>query len=100
MHDSGNLGYVRLSCRVSARIKHQAEEAAALLGQSITDFTESALSAKAEAVLESHARISLSERDFKLFIDAISNPEQPTAALKNAVRDYREQGPEGVKHRP
>ena len=34
---------VRLSCRVSPRIKRQVEEAATYLGQSITDFTEVAL---------------------------------------------------------
>jgi uncharacterized protein (DUF1778 family) len=81
--------YARLSCRVSARIKHQAEEAAALLGQSITDFTESALADKAQAVLERHERITLSDRDFSLFVAAIEQPEQPTEALKTAMADYR-----------
>jgi uncharacterized protein (DUF1778 family) len=38
-----NKSYERLSCRVNVRIKHQAEEAACILGQSMTDFTEADL---------------------------------------------------------
>jgi uncharacterized protein (DUF1778 family) len=81
-------GYARLSCRVSVRIKHRAEEAAALLGQSITDFTESALADKAQAVLERHERITLSDRDFDRFVAAIEEPAPPTQALKSAMADY------------
>ena len=81
--------YARLSCRVSVRIKHQAEEAAALLGQSITDFTESALADKAQAVLERHERISLSDRDFARFVAAIEKPDQPTEALRAAMADFQ-----------
>ena len=90
MHtETTDSGYARLSCRVSVRIKHQAEEAAALLGQSITDFTESALADKAQAVLERHERITLSDRDFARFVAAIENPAPPTEALKKAMADYR-----------
>ena len=90
MHtETTESGYARLSCRVSVRIKHQAEEAAALIGQSITAFTESALADKAQAVLERHERISLSDRDFARFVAAIEQPDQPTEALKAAVTDYR-----------
>lgn len=89
--ETQQTGYARLSCRVSARIKRQAEEAAALLGQSITDFTESALADKAQAVLEKHERISMSDRDFARFVAAIEQPEPPTDALKAAVAEYRRQ---------
>jgi Uncharacterized protein conserved in bacteria len=80
--------YARLSCRVSKRIKNQAEKAAALLGQSITDFTESALAEKAEATLERHERIMLSDRDFARFVALLENPPAPTQDLKDAVADY------------
>jgi uncharacterized protein (DUF1778 family) len=82
-------GYARLSCRVNKRIKHQAEKAASLLGQSITDFTESALAEKAEAVLERHERITLSERDFEHFVALIENPAPPTQALLEAAAEYQ-----------
>ena len=87
---TSDSGYARLNCRVSARIKHQAEEAAALLGQSITDFTESALADKAQAVLERHERIVLSDRDFARFVAAIENPAAPTEGLKALIAEHRE----------
>lgn len=81
--------YARLNCRVDARIKQRAEEAASLLGQSITDFTEAALAEKAQSVLERHERITLSERDFARFVELIENAPPPTPALKNALADYQ-----------
>ena len=81
--------YVRLNCRVNARIKRQAEEAASLLGQSITDFTESALAERAQSVLERHERIALSERDFARFAALIENPPPPTSELREAMADYQ-----------
>ena len=82
-------GYARLNCRVSARIKHEAEKAASVLGQSITDFTESALAEKAQDVLEKHARITLSERDFARFVASLENPAPPTPQLRKAINDFR-----------
>ena len=80
---------VRLSCRVSARIKKRAEDAASLLGQSITDFTEAALDEKAQAVLERHERITLSERDFARFTALLENPKPPTPELRDAMAEYQ-----------
>jgi uncharacterized protein (DUF1778 family) len=81
--------YARLNCRVSARIKHDAEKAASLLGQSITDFTESALAEKAQIVLGQHERITLSERDFAIYVASLESPAAPTPALRTAIHDYR-----------
>lgn len=88
----------RLSCRVKAGIKQRAEEAAALLGQSITDFTEAALAEKADAVFERFERIHLSERDFQRFVAAINRPASPTPELVAAMKEYerlREHKPDG-----
>lgn len=83
-----DITYSRLSCRVSSRIKQRAEEAANLLGQSITDFTELALDEKAQAVLDTHERITLSERDFARFVELIDNPKPPTPELVAAMTAY------------
>ncbi len=83
-------GYSRVNCRVNARIKQQAEEAASLLGQSLTDFTESALAEKAQAVLERQERIVLSERDFARFVAGIEKPDAPTLELQKAMAEYRQ----------
>ena len=87
---TANEAYVRLSCRVSARIKSRAEEAAAVLGQSMTDFTEAALADKAQAVLDQHDRIVLSERDFAQFVASIENPKEPSQKLRDAWAEYEE----------
>lgn len=81
----------RLSCRVNSRIKQRAEEAAALLGQSITDFTEAALAEKAEAVFERMNKIQLSERDFDHFVATITVSKPPTSELKAAMQEYERQ---------
>jgi uncharacterized protein (DUF1778 family) len=89
MHtEKAEPSFARLSCRVSARIKHQAEKAASLLGQSITDFTDSALADKAQAVLERHERLILSERDCARFVAAIEHPAEPTEGLKALMAEH------------
>lgn len=95
---AGSEPMARLSCRVNPRIKQRAEEAAALLGQSMTDFTEAALQEKAEAVLAQAHTIQLSARDFERFADAINAPRAPTPELVAALQEYeqqRTQEPEG-----
>ncbi len=87
----------RLSCRVNPRIKHRAEEAAKLLGQSMTDFTEAALKEKSELVLEQASRIRLSESDFERFTTAINAPKTPTAELVDAMKEYDRQSSEEPK---
>lgn len=81
----------RLSCRVNARIKHRAEEAAALLGQSITNFTETALAEKADATLGALHQLQLSERDFAHFLQIVTETKPPTAELTRAMREYEQQ---------
>jgi uncharacterized protein (DUF1778 family) len=88
----------RLNCRVDARIKQRAEEAADLLGQSITDFTEMALAEKADAVLAQHDRILLSERDFARFVEVVEHSPAPTQRLREAAdgyKQFRAETPEG-----
>ncbi len=89
MPDTDTDTPARLSCRVSRRIKHQAEAAASLLGQSITDFTEAALAEKAQAVFDAQERLALSERDFARFVQLIETPNAPTQQLRQAMADYQ-----------
>ena len=80
----------RLYCRISQTIKRQAENAARLLGQNMTAFTETALAEKAQRVLAEHERLSFSERDFERFVEIITNPQPPTPALQKAMTRYEE----------
>ncbi len=88
----------RLSCRIDSQIKQRAEEAATLLGQDLTAFTESALNEKAQAVIAQEEKLVLSERDFEKFVAALDNPPTPTPALvaaRRTLRQLREAQPEG-----
>ena len=81
--------HARINCRVSASIKRRAEEAAEILGQSITAFTETALAEKAGDVFSRMGAIRLSERDFQEFVEAINRPLRPTAKLRKAAAAYK-----------
>ena len=84
----------RLSCRIRPAVKEQAEAAARLLGQSITDFAETALEEKAKAVLSENERIVLSEHAFGEFLAAISGPpDKPSERLLKAVAAYNRHEP-------
>ncbi|MGO8674142.1 MAG: DUF1778 domain-containing protein [Capsulimonadaceae bacterium] len=79
----------RLSCRIRPAVKEQAEAAARLLGQSMTDFAQMALEERATRVLAENERIILSEKAFAEFMAAISGePDRPSDKLLAAVSDY------------
>lgn len=88
----------RLSCRIDAQIKQRAEEAATLLGQDLTAFTESALNEKAQAVMEKEEKLILSDQEFEKFVAALDNPPAPTPALvaaRQSLRQLQEEHPQG-----
>jgi uncharacterized protein (DUF1778 family) len=80
----------RINCRISPTIKARAEEAAQVLGQSITAFTETALAEKAQSVLAEQERIVLSEAQFARFVEILEDPSPPTLALVRAMEKYQE----------
>jgi len=88
-HSAIKSPHTRLNCRVSASIKLRAEEAARVLGQSVTAFTETALAEKAESVLARLGAIQLTERDFQHFLKAIEGSRRPTTKLRKAASEYR-----------
>ncbi len=79
----------RINCRISPAIKARAEEAAQVLGQSITAFTETALAEKAQSVLAEQERIVLSEQQFARFVEILEDPTPPTPALVKAMQQYQ-----------
>ena len=80
----------RLAFRMKPELKERIEEAAELLGLSLTDFVLSALSERASEVLERHRLIALSDRDRDRFLEALNRPGRSIPALAETLARQRE----------
>ena len=80
----------RLNFRLPADLKEVIEEAAASLGQSVTDFAVTTLVQQARSVIEQQNLTRLSDRDRDCFIALLDNAEaRPNAALAKAAKRYK-----------
>jgi uncharacterized protein (DUF1778 family) len=77
---------MRLGFRVDAETKRMVERAAALERRSLTEFCLTALAEATRETISRHETIVLSERDRKVFFDALMHPPRPNARLKRAFR--------------
>ncbi len=80
----------RLNVRLPSDLKQTIEQAAAVLGQSITDFTVSTVVREARHVIQDAQVTRLSNRDRDAFLDALESADtKPNNALKAAARRYK-----------
>ena len=88
---AGNRGtrITRLNFRLDPETKRQVERAAALERRSVTDFCLSALTQASQQAIAQHEGLSLSERDRKVFFDALISPPKPNARLRRAFQSSR-----------
>ena len=78
----------RLNFRLSSDLKEVIEEAAAFLGQSVSDFAVSTLTQQARSVIEQRNVTLLSDRDRDRFITLLDDAEaRPNAALIKAAKE-------------
>jgi uncharacterized protein (DUF1778 family) len=81
----------RLDFRLSGALKETIEEAAAQLGQSVSDFAISTLVTAARQVLQEHQATRLSQRDRDRFVALLDDAEaRPNEALRAAAKRYKE----------
>ena len=78
----------RLDVRLNSKHKQMIEQAADLLGQTLSSFTVSTLVREAEQVIERFGVLRLSTRDRDTFLAALDNPPKPNARLRKAARDH------------
>ncbi|MFV0444181.1 MAG: DUF1778 domain-containing protein [Planctomycetaceae bacterium] len=79
----------RINVRLPSELKQTIEEAAAALGQTVSEFTVSTIVQEARQVLQAAQVTSLSQRDRDRFLAALNDTEaKPNAALKAAARRY------------
>jgi uncharacterized protein (DUF1778 family) len=80
----------RLNFRLPSDLKEVIEEAAASLGQSVSDFAVSTLVHQARSVIEQRDVTTLSDRDRDRFIALLDDAEaRPNAALVKAAKRYK-----------
>lgn len=80
----------RLEARVNPAQKALFERAAAIRGQSLTDFLVQSAQTAAEEIIRTNELITLTERDTAALVEALRNPPQPTEAMLEAFRLHRE----------
>lgn len=82
----------RINFRLSGELKKTIEDAAAEMGQSISDFAISTLTQAARQILRDHAITRLSERDRRRFVALLDDVStRPNKALTAAAKRYRKQ---------
>ncbi|MEO8269197.1 MAG: DUF1778 domain-containing protein [Aureliella sp.] len=84
------LNDARINVRLPSELKQTIEQAAAALGQSVTDFTISTVLREARQVIQETQQTRLSNRDRDVFLAALDATDcKPNAALKSASRRYK-----------
>ena len=89
------MATVEKNARFDAKLpkwqKEKFERAASIAGfRNLTEFVLSAVSEKAEDIIEKHNTILSTERDRKVFFEAILNPPAPSKSLMDAAQTFKE----------
>jgi uncharacterized protein (DUF1778 family) len=79
----------RFDFRIEPARKKVVEEAAFLLGMSLTQFAKTALVDRAQEVVRQHTMTVLSNRDRDIFLKTLDSDEKPNAVLRKAARQYK-----------
>lgn len=82
----------RINFRLSGDLKKTIEDAAAEMGQSVSDFAISTLVQTARRILHEQQVTRLSERDRQRFVAVLDDESsQPNDALVQAAKRYKKQ---------
>ena len=82
----------RINFRLSSDLKKTIEDAAAEMGQSISDFAISTLVQTARKILQDQQVTRLSERDRQQFVTLLDDESsKPNEALVKAAKRYKKQ---------
>ena len=80
----------RFDARINEEQKFLIQRAADLEGRTMTDFVLRSAETAAERTIEKRAMLILTARETETFANAILNPPDPGAVLRQAARQYRE----------
>lgn len=78
----------RVEFRTSHHERQQIEKAAAFLGMNVSSYLRMIALEKSDEVLKSNSSMSLSIKDWNMFMDLIENPPKPNKNLKRTIAKY------------
>lgn len=79
----------RLDVRLSSQLKELIQEAAALTGQTTTDFAVSTLAERARHIVQQNSMTVLSNRDRDIFLAVLDADDPPNEALRKAAKRFK-----------
>lgn len=85
MSASAPLKSARLEFRVTSEQKEAIEEAAAIEGRTVTDFSASALYERAQEVIDRDRRIRVDAIRFDAFIEVMERPAREVSGLRELL---------------
>lgn len=80
----------RLEARVPSDQKDFFQRAAALAGQTLSEFVIESTQKAAAKVVQEHELIRLSREEQIAFVSGLLNPSEPGARLRLAAKNYRQ----------
>jgi len=86
----------RLDVRLRRDAKQLIARAAALTGQSLSDFVVSAVLERSRDVIERASSLELSEDEATRFLEALATPPAPNVKLREAAELYRKAVAKGL----
>lgn len=78
----------RISARVNGNVFNTLCEAAELSGATVNQFLVAAAMKEAERVIELERIVRLDTENTRVFLDALSNPPEPTDKLVQFFKDH------------
>lgn len=82
----GRTHTARIDFRLPPEAREKIEQAAAVSGQSLSDFAASTLLERAESVLERQRTTILNAQQWDHFVELLMNPPEPTEALRRLMQ--------------
>ena len=79
----------RMHIRLDTLSKQKLERAAAYAHKSLSEFVLGQALHAADEVIHEHETLALNTGDWEVFLDALENPPQPSAKLKQAFAEHK-----------
>ena len=84
---SAALKNARMELKTTNNMKEMLKTAAALSGQDLTSFVLASAEEHAKTVLSDYQSLSLSREEQADFMQALTNPSEPTQALRDLISE-------------